>query len=323
MKKTKLLLFILVLTIAQFSTHAFATVNEEVDRVTFAGSPFATPYTATTAIPLATTGVIDIAITTSTTEPGGKVIVFDTGAWTSIAIYPTVTCVTITRNIYPTLIKLVGAQNVVIDGSVGGTCSTKSLQISNAYNTSCAISFNIGVSNNIIRNCAIKADGNESGIIFFKSTNDTSTGCDNNTISNNDITCYGASVAALNNRCGISIGGKSATIMADGNKILNNNIYNITPTACGSNSVISIYVGGFTSGTEVTGNSIYETTGLATITPTSAATVYGISMNGFYSTTGNMMTNNFIGGSGPLCASSYTLTTSGTGINTTYYTGIL
>ena len=115
------------------------------------------------------TGALEIRIKANTTEPASAVLFRSgyTGAggtsnYTSVKIYPTVSGITIAGNMDAHLIDLDGADNVIIDGRVNATGSTKDLIITNTStgaNTASTIRFYGSAENNTVKYCTIKGSG--------------------------------------------------------------------------------------------------------------------------------------------------------------------
>jgi subtilisin-like proprotein convertase family protein len=86
------------------------------------------------------------------------------------------------------LIVLNGARNVIIDGRVGSTGTTKSLTISNTATVGSTIVFQNDASNNTVRYCTLRGANTATtdATILFSTTTGT-TGNDNNLITNCDI----------------------------------------------------------------------------------------------------------------------------------------
>ena len=246
-------------------------------------------------------GAITIKITGNITETATAVLYASasgSASYTSINMYPTVTGLSISGNLAAPLIDLNGADNVTINGSVGGTGSTKDLIISNLnYSTTLGTStirFIYAASNNTVKNCTIKGSSLSAttnfstggGILLFSTT--TTTGNNNNLIDNNNITNAGGNrpKTAL-----YSYGTTGAT--NDGNTISNNMFYDFFNPNMSS---AGIYLNSNTSAWNITGNTFYETTALA---PTTLATYYGIRAYGSSTLTrgsGFTISDNFIGG---------------------------
>ncbi|MDR7209218.1 T9SS type A sorting domain-containing protein [Flavobacterium piscis] len=250
------------------------------------------------------TGVITLQVIDNTTETAAAVLnASGTGSasYTTVVIYPTVTGKTISGNLNEPIIDLNGADNVVIDGRLN-QAGTKNLTISNTSVASTAgtstIRFINDASSNTIKYANIKGSTLDAtgGIINFSTTTAT-TGNDNNTIDNNNITNAADANRPLNAiySLGTSLKENSA------NTISNNNIYDFLNKTAASNGVHL-----FTNSTAwtISGNSFYETTQFNTdgsIGTAYAFTAININNAGL----GFTVSNNFIGGSGALCTGTW------------------
>ena len=243
-------------------------------------------------------GEITIKIKRSTTEPATAVLYGSgTGSanYSSVNIYPTETGLSISGNLAAPLIDLNGADNVTIDGRVNATGTTKDLSIINTSTGSVvgtsAIRFINDASGNTVKYCTIKSSETRatSGIIFFDTTTET-TGNDNNTIEYNDITNAADANRPVNAIYSLGTAGKDNS----GNIISNNNIYDFLKHASASNG---IFLTSNNTAWTIDGNSFYET---ASFAPTGTVTYDIIKIDNL---TGNgfTVTNNYIGGTAPLC----------------------
>ncbi|MFN8242798.1 MAG: PKD-like domain-containing protein [Ferruginibacter sp.] len=221
-------------------------------------------------------------------------------------------------------IDLNGAKYFTIDGRPGGLGTTSQLTITNTSTTSgAAIRFINDASNNTITYCALQgsATAAANGVVLFSSG--TTTGNDNNTLSNNNIGPAGANLP-LN---GIYSVGTSAVVDNSGNTVTANNIFDYF-NAASATSGMNINTGN--SGWVITNNRLYQT---ANRLYTSANTHNGINITSGsgYTITGNIIgyanstgtgTTNMVGNSVNLTGtfpSSYT--TTGTA-NATRYVAI-
>ncbi len=142
------------------------------------------------------TGALEIRITASTSENASAVLNASGGSFklffNSIFILQRAG-VSISGSLAAPLISLNGADNVTIDGRVNATGSTRDMTITNVSTSATAGTSAIGFSNdassNTVRYCTLKGSTRSaaSGVVFF-STTTGSTGNDNNTIDNNNIT---------------------------------------------------------------------------------------------------------------------------------------
>jgi hypothetical protein len=253
-------------------------------------------------------GDITITINVSTTETESAVlyhsgyspVMFIGSSYDFVTIYPTVTGLSISGDLAAPLIDLNGADNVTIDGRVNATGSTADLVITNTSASLTAgtstIRFINDASNNTVKYNTLKGSSLDSGggAIFFSTTTGT-TGNDNNTIDHCNITCSADANRPVN--AVYSEGVYSEGTAAEdnsGNNLSNNNFYNFMRTGSHSNGILL-----FTNNTAwtISGNSFYET---STFVPTAEAAAYYfiyIENSGYnYS-----VTNNYIGGTAPLC----------------------
>lgn len=214
----------------------------------------------------------------------------------TVTVYPSVTGLSITSASTTGTINLNGSKNVIFDGRVDATGSTKDLIISNTnLGTSYAVQFINDATGNTLKYCKIHSRNNSttSGTIVFSTTTGTN-GNDNNTIDNCDI--YDGTTTPFN---GIySSGTTTSTAHNNSNNTISNcNLYNFF-NATGADNGILISSGN--TDWTITGNSLYQTTSR---TMTTAATDNGISIS---NTSGNnfVITNNYIGGGSANCGGS-------------------
>lgn len=198
-------------------------------------------------------------------------------------------------------IILNGARNVTIDGSSGG--SGKYLRIRCSNNNVSTITFSNGASKNTLTNCYVEGNNitttgtSNLGTIFFGSTTGTQ-GNDSNTISNCDIRdrsdATGYPAYAIYS---YSTAGSSAQYNIS-NSIISNNIYNFWEDGdfCGG-----IYITiGSGNGWAINGNSFYQTVPRNSVSAiTGGWNIIFLNFTGINNCT---VSNNFIGGSGPLCS---------------------
>lgn len=218
------------------------------------------------------------------------------GTWASVLIRPSGGA---TRTISGAvtagspMIDLSGADNVTIDGlNSGGNALVISNTTANTTSGTSTIRLVGDATNNLITNCTIKSAFNNTtastngGAIWFSTG--TTTGNDNNTVSNCDIT---AVTAGALTKCIHSAGSTtSATIENSGNTITNNNIYDYFVAGGGS---AGIYLSTGTQGWTITNNRIYQT---GTRTQTTASTHNAIFISNSANTAGGFtITGNTIG----------------------------
>ncbi|MBK7938253.1 MAG: hypothetical protein IPJ82_14745 [Lewinellaceae bacterium] len=189
-----------------------------------------------------------------------------------------------------------------IDGRPGGVGINKGLVISNSSTTGNAIRFINEGSNNIVRYCDVQGvnTSTTNGVILFSTTTGLN-GNDNNLIDNCDVH-DGATTPAI---CIYSSGtSTSQNHFNSSNTVSNCNIFNFFLST--STSIGIVMTTGSTEWT-ITGNSFYQTAPRVL-----AAAQFG-SINCPLTTSNKfVITNNFIGGTAPLCGGGpMTLTGSG------------
>ncbi len=203
-----------------------------------------------------TGAAITISITADvTTEAGANSL--NAGAWTSILITPsgarTISGATAAGT---PLINLNGADNVTIDGlNSGGNSLTISNTGTGTTTGTSTIRFIADATNNTITNCTILGSSASTlatvaGTIVFSTG--TTTGNDNNTISNNNIGPAGANLPSK----AIMASGTSSSIENDNVTISGNNIYDFF-LAGSSLSGINILTGN--EGWSISNNRFYQT----------------------------------------------------------------
>jgi len=242
---------------------------------------------------------IVITLTASTTETGTAVL--NSGTWTSLTIYPTVSGVIIGKTATGILLDINGADNVTIDGRVNQS-GDRNLTIQSTAVSSGSYTIRIynSAENNIIKYCVIKGSGTGSGngVITF-STAVSGNGNDNNNINNCDIT---KSSGGSPTNCIYSLG--SAGFDNSGNTINNNNFYDHYSASAAIQSAISL--SSYSSNFTITGNSFYQST---TVTLAASITLYSIYIA---NTTGAgyvTIDGNYIGGTSAHCGgTAYTIT---------------
>jgi hypothetical protein len=244
------------------------------------------------------TGSITLQVVASTTETTSAVLNASgvgSASYSSVLIYPSVTGLSISGDIAKPLIDFNGADNVVIDGRVNAAGTQKDLtiinsSISNVAATS-AIRFINDATLNTVKYCTIRGShthGN-TGVIFFSTTTGT-TGNDNNTIDNNNIT--GSS--DLNRPKVLIYSQGTSSELNSENIISNNNIYDFLNR---NGNTYGIWLLDNNSAWTISGNSLYET---ATFVPSASGSHDFINVSG---SSGENFTveNNYIGGSAPNC----------------------
>jgi hypothetical protein len=283
-------------------------ISSTFSQVTVAGSSGADGVYAS--LPLAFTAINsntqdnkNLTITiTGVANQGALSAILNAQAWTSLTIMPGVGGGTISGNPANPLIDLNGADNVTIDGRVGGV-GPIALTITNtstgAANTS-TIRFTAGATNNIVRYCNILGSqrNNAAGVILFSTTG----GNNNNQILNNKISTA-AATATLGSRPYNCIYSAGVTGNPNSNNTISNNeIYdsrNNGNTSCG------VKLGNYNSTWTITNNHFYDTQS------TAGGSYYVILVGGADAggnptvlatgTSNIQVSNNYIGGSTTSC----------------------
>lgn len=214
--------------------------------------------------------------------PTKKVTVIPQTGATGLSIVSSNTTATIDMN---------GCSYIVIDGRPGGTGS-RNLAIGNTSTSGVAIRFINDACFNTIQHDTVYGVNSASagGVIFFSTTSGVR-GNDSNTVDNCDIK-DGATTPATTI---YSAGNTTTTALNNSNNfITNNNIYNFW------NATIECNAFKITAGSTdwiMSGNSMFQT---ATRTATAAFQQYIWNCNNT-GANNHIMTNNYIGGSAPLC----------------------
>jgi hypothetical protein len=211
----------------------------------------------------------------------------------SVKIYPTVAGLSISSSHAVGTLDFNGGVNIVVDGRINGTGSTKNLVIENTT-TGYAIDFINDATNNSLQYCIIKGGANTatSGVVVFGSTSGIA-GNSFNTISNSDLR-DGASFPTN------IIYSKGNPAVPNRNNIINaNNIFNFF-NAAANHTGISLNEGA--AGWTISDNSFYQTS-VKTSTAVNSTTCISINnvAAGRFSVTGN-----YIGGSGTGCSGMWT-----------------
>ena len=286
--------FCLFITLAfHVSLYSFAqnvTVTASIGTV---NATYATLKAAYDAINLGThQGVIQIDLQGSITETAPAILNRSgSGAanYSSILIQP-IAPATITGTFFSNpLVDFNGAENVIIDGRIGGSGSTRNLTLQNLSTSNNAgtstIRFRNDAAVDIVRYVNIEGSSRGAGtgtVIFMGST--AAMGNRQIDISNNDIRPAGINLPFN----AIYSAGQSATVLNNNIRITNNLIHDVFNL--GGQSV-AIFASTNNTDWTVSGNSIYQT---ATRTSTASSTFFGIALN---SGNGHIISGNFIGGS--------------------------
>lgn len=250
---------------------------------------------------------IEVRINASTTETTTAILNQPTGSsWTSLKIYPTSAGLVVSGAIAANpLITFNGADKVQVTGSVNGQGASKDITFHNTSSTGKGTFwFTADACNSAIKNCVIKGTSSTSseGIVYF--TVPSTTGNDNDTISNCSITSGSGGRPTF----GLMSKGTATGNENDGLVVSDNYIYDVMGIGTGTLSG-AIFINNYTLGVKITGNSIYETTPVA-ITPTNILVVMGIEINSTVGNTqaGHVISGNYIGGSGPNCTGTMDIT---------------
>ncbi|MEO6254118.1 MAG: hypothetical protein ABIO79_12470, partial [Ferruginibacter sp.] len=204
-----------------------------------------------------------------------------------------------------------GGNNITFDGRAGGV-GVSQLSISNTVLTGYAIQFINSARFNTIKYCTVSGvnTGTTSGVIFFSNAVGLTTGNSNNTIDNCELRDGATTPTNL-----VYCSGNTADYASQNNNntISNNLIHDwFNATATTLSAAINIVSGG--SDWTITGNSFYQTA-TRTFTMTTATDEGAIAITNTLFGTNFTISNNFIGGSAPLCAGTpWTYTASATGL---------
>jgi hypothetical protein len=230
-------------------------------------------------------------------------------SYTSVNIYPTVSSITLSGSYGGPLIDFNGADNVTIDGRVNATGLTIDMTISNTNTSSTGtIRFINGATYNTIRYCIIKGSTTNSvaGILYFSTSTGTS-GNSNNIIDHNEITNAGGNrpVSAITSD-------GSTSYYNSTNTISNNNIHDVLNPNPNHTFIIKLGIGGdggqsYNDAWTISGNSFYDTQDYTMTTANNMRLIY------IYADGGNgfIISNNYFGGSAPLCGGTWNKTSGG------------
>lgn len=244
---------------------------------------------------------IEIKINSSTTETASAVLNQPaTATWNSLKIYPTVSGVTVSGNFANALVDLNGADKVTINGRLNKTGAAKSLTFMQQEATS-SLSSTIRLindaKNDSISYCTIKgsvlSSSSVGGLVYLATAlATTGTGNNDNVICYNDFTRAGT-VCPLN---AFYSNGTSTSIFNARNKIDNNNFFGLFDgTAAQYGVKLGINNAEFT----ITNNSFYEPN---EVIPVAAGNYSPINIGAGTPGEKFNISNNYIGGSEPLCA---------------------
>ena len=198
---------------------------------------------------------------------------------------------------------------VTVDGRPGGLGTIAQLAIGNTSTAGYTIQFINNASNNTIKYCNITGvnTSNSSGVIFFNNATGFTAGNSNNTISNCDI---GAGATTPTNL--IYCAGNTSDYGSMNNNVTvsNNNIHDwFNASSTTSSAAINIASGA--SDWTITGNSFYQIA-TRTFTMTTATDQGAIHIASATFGVNFTISNNFIGGTAPLCGGTPWTWTGGT-----------
>ena len=314
--RKRILSLLFILLCGNMAFNAWSTTTDATKTVGPTGADYSTLKLAFDAINAGSiTGAITLQITGSITDNNSAVLnASGSGSanYSSVNIYPTVSGVTLSGNITSPIIDLNGADNVTIDGRVGATGLSVDMIISNtstsAGGTTSTIRLINGATNNTVRYCVLKGSTTNSvtGILYFSTSTGTS-GNSSNSIDHNEITNAGGSrpVNAITSD-------GSSSYYNSSNTISNNNIHNVLNANSNHAFAIKLGIGGdggqsYNDAWTITGNSFYDTQDYSITTGNNMRIIY------IYADGGNhfIISNNYFGGSAPLCGGIWNKTSGG------------
>lgn len=253
-------------------------------------------------------GSITITVNASTTETASAVLYnsgYSSSSYTDVLIIPTASGLKISGTIDAPLIDLNNADNVTIDGRLAQSgVADLTLENLSTHADAATVRLINSAQNNTVKYCTIKGAPNSynTGVVFIStSTSGSGTGNDNNTIFYNNITNNGSTTTMYN---AVQIAGSNPR-QTNNITVSNNNIYDFINSTAGSNG---IHVASFADNITITGNSLYLT---APVNPTVTNQYYAPIHTENTAMTELTVSNNYIGGSAPLCAgSAFTMSSS-------------
>lgn len=250
---------------------------------------------------------VDVNIISDLTEDGSNALnqweEHGTGTH-SVTIQPSSATVrTISGSAASGLIRLNGADRLVIDGSAGTSGKYLTFRNTNASGTT-ATAFTLvnGATGNTISNCTIEAYANSTNGVMLFSTSTGTVGNSDNVISNCDIN---ATVSGNTGNVAIYSAGTVGKENSS-NSISSCNIYNYRDRGIDLASTGS-------TGWTISGNSCYNGSVSSLVDYAAATTLQGIRILGG---AGYTITNNYVGGSSALAAGAQAVYSSSTGLLT-------
>jgi hypothetical protein len=195
------------------------------------------------------------------------------------------------------LFNVSGSNYISFDGRAGGSGASKTLILANGNTLNPVITLQNESRGITIRDCFIKSANSNtfSGAVAILGAISGLNGNDSIQITNNNIRGYVAPSTLAN---AIFAQGQSNLAQNDYVNITNNNFYQFTLNGIFANSTNN----GNGSFWTVTGNSFYDTIATVTFNAINAINLQPSSFTGNPSAFSYTISNNFIGGSAPLCA---------------------
>ena len=248
------------------------------------------------------TGMLTVKLNGSTTETASAVLnasLSGSANYSSLALYPTVSSLTVSGAIAGSMIQLNGADNVTIDGRINQSGATN-LTISNTSTSSSARTIELinSAESNYIQFCNIKGAGTSTTQGTINISNATAgNGNDANYIQYNNI----SSVSSSNRPINLIYSAGATGYVNDQNTIRNNNFIDFLSPGTASNG---INISTFSNAYSITGNSFYQT---ASFAPTASVEYSAIRIDNS-SATDFTISGNYIGGSAANATGTWTKT---------------
>ncbi|MCS6844663.1 MAG: hypothetical protein NZ528_10155 [Caldilineales bacterium] len=247
------------------------------------------------------TGAIDVKINGNTTETAPAVLNASgsgSASYTAVTIGPGNASVAVSGNVIGALVDLNGADNVTVDGRVGGVGTSKDLTFENTNNSSISgsqgvtLRFRNDATNNVVRYVVLRGaaagPGSSDGVVSFGDPASGGSGNSNITVEYCDIRESSAGTPINGIAAGVTSGAQNSAIT-----IQYNNIFNFFQPGTDHNGIrISSGAG---TGWTIKGNSFYKTVTNTSTAGNSASAIFisNTSGNGF------VITDNVIGGQAP------------------------
>lgn len=232
---------------------------------------------------------------------------------TTVTIRPDVGVTsTVSGSVANPLIRLDGAKYVIIDGRQGGSGTPKSLTLQNDNTSGAAVTFVNDATSNILRYAVFKGASTTAttGVINFNTG--VTNGNDSNLIDNCNIGDAATTPATLIQAAGSTDG--TLAKYNDFNTISNCNLFNFFNSSAEANA---FKISNGNNSYTITGNSIYQTA--ARTTSSDHYTFNFQNSSNLNALNSCVITNNYIGGSAPLCAGTPWTMNSAAGRLTSYF----